>query len=123
MLLLGRLSHGARLSSMEEDAPFSPTPTPPLPPPPEPLPLESKAMPSYNRELKSFAGEESNNNVPMEDPVFSPTLEADMDSAFSVFFHRARSGDDVWPCPGAAVASTRERNIEKQGWWSELAGE
>ncbi|CBN77848.1 hypothetical protein Esi_0074_0069 [Ectocarpus siliculosus] len=68
---------------MEEEAPFRPTPTPPLPPPQELVPLESKAMPSYNRGLKSFAGEESNNNAPME--VFVPTLQADMDTPFLAF--------------------------------------
>ncbi|CAM9320412.1 unnamed protein product [Ectocarpus sp. 4 AP-2014] len=46
---------------------------------------ESRAMPSYNQDLKSFAGEESNNNVPMKDPVFVPTLQADMDSPFLAF--------------------------------------
>ncbi|CAM9982100.1 unnamed protein product, partial [Ectocarpus sp. 6 AP-2014] len=50
-----------------------------------PLVLSLKAMPSYNRDLKSFAGEGSNNNVPMEDPIFVPTLEAGTDPPFLVF--------------------------------------
>ncbi|CAN0242066.1 unnamed protein product [Ectocarpus sp. 12 AP-2014] len=84
-MLLGPLSHGARLSLMEQREPFSQTPTPLPPPPPEPVPLESKAIPSYNRDLNPFAGEESNNNAPIEDPVFLPTLQAGMHSPFSAF--------------------------------------
>ncbi|CAM9147029.1 unnamed protein product [Ectocarpus sp. 8 AP-2014] len=108
---------------MEEEAPFSPTPTPPLPPPRSRCRLNLTYGHDSCTCLYFFWRGESNNNAPMEDPVFVPTLEADMGSPFSVFFHQALSGDEVWPCPGAAVASTRERNIEKQGWWSELAGE
>ncbi|CAN0403162.1 unnamed protein product [Ectocarpus sp. 12 AP-2014] len=56
-----------------------------LPPALLPLFFSFRAMPSYNQDLNPFAGGKSDNNAPIEDPVFSPTLQAGMHSPFSAF--------------------------------------
>ncbi|CAN0240718.1 unnamed protein product [Ectocarpus sp. 12 AP-2014] len=84
-------------------------------------------MPSYNQDLNPFAGGKSDNNAPIEDPVFSPTLQAGMHSPFSAFltklflvtrFGHARAP----PSPPPVKVISRSRKARVVDWHVAIGG-
>ncbi|CAN0329795.1 unnamed protein product [Ectocarpus fasciculatus] len=85
---------------------------------PPPVP---QAKPPDKRELKPFAGEESDENASMGGPLLSLSLQAGMDSPLLSFLSKLSLVMNFGHAPTPMPPPAKE--VKKQGWWSKLAGE